>query len=107
MSLISCQLFLIEPIDDETELVKGMRIFPAFLWCQLGRELGVEEGELENTKSNKLQVGGVEACKDDMLIKWFNSSKHKPTWAKIYDVLLKMDKRREAEKIANKYVLGG
>ena len=81
-----------------------MKTFPSSEWRQLGWELGFQEHELNTIKSNKLQVDGVEGCKTDMLIKWFDSSGSEiTTWARIYDVLLKLNKSRLAEQIAADY----
>ena len=105
MNLISCQFFFsIEPIHRVKELLDGMKTFPPSEWRQLGWELGFEEHELNTIKSNEVQVGGVEGCKTVMLIKWFNSSGSEiTTWARIYDVLLKLNKSRLAEQIAADY----
>ena len=73
-------------------------------WFTLGLNLGVQDHQLQEIRSNYLQVEGVGGCRQQSLILWL---KHTPkaSWRDVVGTLRRIGENTEAERIELQYIV--
>ena len=73
-------------------------------WFTLGLNLGVQHHQLQEIRSNYLQVEGVGGCRRQSLILWLQSTP-KASWRDVVGALRQMKEDTEAERIELQYIV--